>query len=225
MLGTSIGQILVHAVGVAISPLALVAMTLLLGTPRARTRAAVFAATWIVVLAVAVAVLLVVGGLFGAHHRDHPATWTGWAKLVIGLAALAIAAQQARRALHPDPDRPKPRWLGQPGQSTGRVVALAATLALANPKNITQLAAAAVAITSITPGHGARALAGLVFLLIASLSVTVPLGVHLLGGDRADAILTSWKDWAMRNSSTIMAVLLTILGVKSVGDAIATLTN
>ncbi len=225
MLGAAIGQTLVHAVGIAISPLALVAMTLLLGKPRARSRAAIFAAAWIAVLAVAVVVLFVVGGLLGAHHRDHPATWTGWAKLIIGVAALTIAARQARRALHPDPDRTEPRWMSESGHTTGGVVALAATLALANPKNLTQLAAAAVAITSITPGHGARTLAGLVFLLIASLGITVPLAVHLLGGARADAILTSWRDWAVRNSSTIMAVLLTILGTKSVGDAIATLTH
>ncbi|WP_040829773.1 GAP family protein [Nocardia jiangxiensis] len=217
MLGTSIGQILSHGVGVAISPLALVAIILLLATPRARANAVTFAITWIVALAVIVAVLIAISGLVGASHHDHPATWVGWAKLVIGLAALAIAAQQARRALHPAPDSAPPAW--------AQIITLATTLAVVNPKNLTQLAAAAVTISSVTPGHGARVIAGVVFLLIASLCVTIPLAIHLFAGERANTVLTSWKDWATRHNSTIMAVLLTILGTKSVGDAIATLTN
>lgn len=225
MLGTSIGQILSHGVGVAISPLALVAIILLLATPRARANAVTFAITWIVALAAIVAVLIAISGLVGASHHDHPATWVGWAKLVIGLAALTIAAQQARRALHPAPDSGPPAWAQNREHTTITIITLATTLAVINPKNLTQLAAAAVTISSVTPGHGARVIAGVVFLVIASLCVTIPLAIHLFAGDRANTVLTSWKDWATRHNSTIMAVLLTILGTKSVGDAIATLTS
>lgn len=225
MLGNSIGQILAHGVGVAISPLALVAIVVLLATPRARVNAVTFALTWIVAMAAAIAVLLVVGGLVGANHHDRPATWTGWAKLVIGLAALTIAARQARRALHPDPDRPPPAWTQNPKHTTLTIITLATTLAIVNPKNLTQLAAAAVTITAVTRGHGARIIAGVVFLLVASLCVTIPLAIHLFAGARATTILARWKDWATHHNSTIMAVLLTVLGTKSVGDAVATLTT
>ncbi|MQY17748.1 GAP family protein [Nocardia macrotermitis] len=223
MLGSSIGQVLSHGVGVAISPLALVAIIALLTTPRAVANAVTFAITWIVALAAVVAVLVVVGGLVGANHHDRPATWVGWAKLVIGLAALAIAAQQARRALHPEPAPPERS--SERDHATLGIIALATTLAMVNPKNLTQLAAAAVTISSVTPGHGARVIASVVFLLVASLCVTVPLAVRLLAGQRATAALTSWKDWATRHNATIMAVLLTILGTKSIGDAIAALTG
>lgn len=225
MLGTSIGQILSHGVGVAISPLAVVAIVLLLSTPRARSNAVTFAVTWIVAMAAAIAVLIAIGGLIGANHHDRPASWVGWAKLVIGLAALTIAALQARRALHPDPNRTPPAWTQNRNHTTLTIITLATTLAIVNPKNLTQLAAAAVTITSVTRGHGARIIAGVVFLLIASLCVTIPLAIHLFAGQRATTILARWKDWATRHNSTIMAVLLTVLGTKSVGDAIATLTS
>ena len=54
-MGEAIGQLLPFAVGVAISPLPIVAVVLMLVTPRARSNGPAFLAGWIVVM---VAILL-----------------------------------------------------------------------------------------------------------------------------------------------------------------------
>jgi hypothetical protein len=47
MLGEAIGDLLPAAVGVALSPVPIVAVILMLGTPRARTNGPAFAAGWV----------------------------------------------------------------------------------------------------------------------------------------------------------------------------------
>jgi Sap, sulfolipid-1-addressing protein len=47
MLGEAIGDLLPSAVGVALSPIPIVAVILMLGTPRARSNGPAFAAGWV----------------------------------------------------------------------------------------------------------------------------------------------------------------------------------
>ncbi|MEV6279659.1 GAP family protein [Nocardia sp. NPDC051832] len=222
MLGTAIGHILAPAVGVAISPAALIAIIALLTGPRARTNGVVFVVTWILALAIEVAILLLAAGWAGASHGEQPGPWVGWVKIVIGLAALTMAATQVRHAIRPAAE---PHPIGEPTASPTGTASLAATLALANPKNLTQVATAAVIIASVTPGHGSRVIAAVVFLAVASLCVTLPMAVYLLAGQHARERLTRWRDWANTSATAMMAVLLTVLGTASIGGGIATLTS
>jgi Sap, sulfolipid-1-addressing protein len=69
MLGEAIGDLLPPAVGVALSPIPIVAVILMLGTPRARTTGPAFAAGWVLgLVAVSVIVLLLAGD---AEERRH----------------------------------------------------------------------------------------------------------------------------------------------------------
>lgn len=63
------------AVGIAISPLPLIALILMLVTPNGRTNGIAFAAGWIAALGLATAALVLLGS--GASTGDStPATWT-----------------------------------------------------------------------------------------------------------------------------------------------------
>ena len=57
------------------------------------------------------------------------------------------------------------------------------------------------------------------------LGLLVPLGVFLLGGERARTTLGNWKDWAAQHNVAVMAVLFFVLGVKLLGDGISILTS
>ncbi|MFE4952555.1 GAP family protein [Streptomyces sp. NPDC056653] len=52
-----------------------------------------------------------------------------------------------------------------------------------------------------------------------------PLGVFLLGGERAKTTLGNWKDWAAQHNVAVMAVLFFVLGLKLLGDGIGILTS
>ena len=74
MLTQVIGQFLPSAVGVAISPIPIIAVVLMLGTPKARTDGPAFAAGWIVGM---VAVVLVVVRSWVQEQVAYPAVEAG----------------------------------------------------------------------------------------------------------------------------------------------------
>jgi threonine/homoserine/homoserine lactone efflux protein len=92
-MGDAIGQMLASAVGIAISPLPIIAIVLMLATPRGRANGIAFALGWVVSLAVMVAIVVLLGGGRAATGGE-PDTWTQWLKLILGLAFLALAAKQ-----------------------------------------------------------------------------------------------------------------------------------
>jgi Sap, sulfolipid-1-addressing protein len=93
-MGEAIGQPLPFAVGVAISPMPIVAVVLMLVTPRARTNGPAFLLGWLAGIAVAGAVLLAVAGPSDASRQGQPAAWVDWLKLVLGLLLGLVAARQ-----------------------------------------------------------------------------------------------------------------------------------
>ncbi|MGR6999309.1 GAP family protein [Yinghuangia aomiensis] len=60
-MGDAIGQVLSPAVGVAISPVPLIAVILMLATPKGRANGAAFTIGWILSVAAAMAALIAVG--------------------------------------------------------------------------------------------------------------------------------------------------------------------
>ena len=65
-----------------------------------------------------------------------------------------------------------------------------------------------------------QAVAWIVFTLIATIGVAIPLVIYFAMGDRAAAILNGIKVSMSRNNAAMIAVLCLIVGVKLVGDAI-----
>jgi threonine/homoserine/homoserine lactone efflux protein len=223
-MGAAIGDVLGLAAGVAVSPLPIVAIILLLATPRGRANGSLFAVGWLVGLCVLGAVVLLLAGPADASDGGQPAAWTGWLKLLLGVLLLLLAARQwrARPAEGAEPEMPK--WMAgldrlRPGQALG----LGALLSAVNPKNggLTIAAAASIAGAGLAGGQQAVALA--VFVLVGSVGVLAPLVLYLVAGERAARTLDGWKTWAGDHNAAIMAVLFLVFGLKLVGDGIAVL--
>ncbi|WP_158675749.1 GAP family protein [Nocardia stercoris] len=223
---STVGPILTHALAVAVYPWALIVVAMLLTEPGGRARSSAFVAGWTAGVAALLAVLIVVNALFGANRHGEPAEWVGWVKLGLGVGIFAMAAAQARKM--PAAVRgelPPPGWMAElPSLSPRGCARLGVRLVLGNPKNVSQILIGAVTIASLTPGGGARLSAAVVFVIIASLCVLVPLVVRSSSADGNVDTLNTWRDWVSRNNPAIMFVLLSLLGAKSVGDGIAQLT-
>ena len=71
-MGEAIGQILTLGVGVALSPLPIIAVVLMLGTPRARSNGPAFLLGWLAGLALVGAIVLLV---FFVQGSDGPNNW------------------------------------------------------------------------------------------------------------------------------------------------------
>jgi threonine/homoserine/homoserine lactone efflux protein len=224
--GQAIGQSLSFAIGVAISPVPIIAVVLMLATSRGRVNGPAFLLGWVAGLAILGTVVLLISSGANASNSGAPATWVSVLKLVLGALCLLGAVSQWRGRPKGDAAPRLPKWMSALDQfGAGKALGMGVLLADVNPKNllITIGAAAGIAQTGISAGEQAVALA--VFVLIASLGVGAPVAVYFLLGDRAAKILAEMKDWMSANNAAIMAVLFLVLGTKLIGDGITGLTG
>jgi threonine/homoserine/homoserine lactone efflux protein len=95
-MGQAIGQVLSLGVGVALSPVPIIAVVLMLGTPRGRANGSAFVLGWILGLAIVGTIVLLVASGANASEGGEPATWVGIVELVLGAALLGLAVRQWR---------------------------------------------------------------------------------------------------------------------------------
>ena len=108
MLIQSIGDLLPSAVGVAISPIPIIAIVLMLATPRARSNGLAFSLGWVVGLSAVMAVVLLVAGGAGSDATDDG---VDWATLAFGLVFLGLARRQWSGRPKKGEEPKMPGWL------------------------------------------------------------------------------------------------------------------
>jgi threonine/homoserine/homoserine lactone efflux protein len=221
-MGEAIGQMLPAAVGVAISPLPIVAVVLMLVSRRGRTNGPAFAVGWIFGLAVVGAIVLAVSSGAGASDGGEPATWASVLKLLLGALLLLVGVKQWRGRPREGEAPATPKWMAALDTFTPvKAAGLGALLSGLNPKNtlLTIAGAAAIAGTGIATGQQVAAYA--LFVIIATIGVGTPVVLSIVMGDRSAKLLDGLKTWMGANNAVIMAVLLLLLGVKLIGDGIS----
>ncbi|MEU1452347.1 GAP family protein [Streptomyces avermitilis] len=225
-MGKVLGDVLGLAAGVLISPLPIIAMILVLATPRGRLGGSVFAIGWLVGLSALGAVMLAVGASGGASGHGQPATWVGGLKLALGVLLALFGVRLWHRRPRDVSQAQLPKWMAAIDRFTPvKIFGLALLLSAANIKNATFTIAASASISSsgIPLGQQIGVLA--LFVVIASLGILAPLAVFLIGGERARSTLDGWKSWAAQHNIAVMAVLCFVIGLKLLGDGIAILTG
>jgi len=219
--GQAIGETLALAVGVALSPVPIIAVILMLVTPRARVNGPAFLVGWLGGLAVVGAVVFLLAGPANASDDGEPATWVDVLKLVLGLLLVRIALRQWRGRPHGD-EPPTPKWMGAIEQfSPVKALGAGALLAGVNPKNTLLAVAAAAAIAQTGIPGGEQAVAYAVFAVIGTIGVAAPVVIYFAMGDRAGPILDGLRSWMAAHNAVIMAVLCLVIGAKLIGDAVA----
>src|SRR4051812_38682059 len=158
-MGQAIGDLLPSAVGVALSPVPIIAVFLMLGTPKARSNGPAFAVGWISGLViVSVIVLLVTGD--ASDPDSSTATGVNWVKVGIGVLFLAMAAKQWRSRPKKGTDPELPKWMSTIDSfAPGKALGLGALLSGVNPKNLALTAAAAASIAQADLSGGDSAIA------------------------------------------------------------------
>src|SRR5262249_18880527 len=110
MLAQAIGNLLPSAVGVALSPLPIVAVILMLETPKARANGPAFAFGWVVGLVLVSVIVLLVAG--GADDPDSASSDTvNWLQVVLGVVFIVMALRQSRSRPRTGEQHETPKWL------------------------------------------------------------------------------------------------------------------
>jgi threonine/homoserine/homoserine lactone efflux protein len=220
VLSEAIGDVLPAAVGVALSPIPIIAVILVLATPRARSDGPAFALGWVVGM-VAVSVVVVVVA-HGAHDPDSASADTvNWGKVALGALFFLLASREWRRRPRHGEPATMPKWMQTVDTlPPGKAFVVGTALSAANPKNLALTLAASASIAQAGLSTGDTAIAVAVFVVIASVSVVGPVVWFVIAPERAAKPLESIKQFMSEHNAVIMCVVLLVLGAKLLGDGL-----
>ena len=196
-MGRGISEILPFAIGVAISPIPIIAVILMLFSNRAKVNGPVFLLGWVIGLSVVVAVV------YGIAHAANVATDStssdtiSWIKVGLGCGAAGRGAVASTRAAGAGAKRRRCRS-GWPRSTTSSP----------EPRSCSRIVLLGGEPEEPHPRRGARrrgrgsersvgdaVVALIVFVVIASLSVGGAVAYHLFGGQKAHVDLNDLKSW------------------------------
>jgi hypothetical protein len=218
-MGAAIGQILGAAVGVAISPVPIIALILMLFSAHAARNSVSFAIGWLAGLTGAGLIVL---ALNLQSSDGGESTSSGTVKIVIGAVFILLGVRQWRTRPRDGAEPETPAWMAAIDDfSAVKSVGLGILLSAINPKNLALTIAAAVTISGSGLTGGEEVGVMLIFVLIGSLTILVPVVAYLILGDRAEGGLASMREWLDANNHTVMTVLFIIIGAKVLGDGIS----
>ena len=133
-----IGDILPLAIGVAISPIPIIAAILMLFSAHAATTSSGFLVGWIAGIVVAVALFTALAGSIGGDGPQ--AAWVGWTKILLGVLLVVVGIRQWR-GRHEQHGPPK--WMSAIDRmGFGQALGLGFALSAINPKNLLMAVAA-----------------------------------------------------------------------------------
>lgn len=216
-----IGDVLPLAVGIAISPIPIIAAILMLLSPKAKTTSVGFLIGWLLGIVVAVVLFTLLSGLIPAADPDASKPVAGIVKIVLGVLLLLLALRQWRSRPRGDQPAALPKWMDAIDSMTAvRGLVLAFLLAAVNPKNLLLAASAGVTIGSAGLTVGEATLVIAVFTLVAGISVLVPVIGYLVAADAMRGPLDALRGWLVAHNAAVMTVLLLVIGVVMIGKGI-----
>ena len=167
MLGQAIGDLLPLALGIAISPIPIIAVILMLFSQRARANSSMFLLGWIVgVLGGTIVLLIIANTQDLSQSNGQPDDSVSTIKLVLGLLLICSprtgSGGTARRRVR----RPTlPKYLQAIDTLTPlKALGLGVVLSVVNPKNLMMIIAGALVISQADLSDGDTIIAVLVFV-------------------------------------------------------------
>ena len=85
-------------------------------------------------------------------------------------------------------------------------------MSAANPKNLALSLGAGASLAQAGVPGGEAAVGLIVFVVVASLTIAVPVVFYLVGGERAAHVLDGWRAWLSEHNTAVMAVLFLVFG-------------
>ena len=215
-MGSAITDVVPIAVGMVLAnPFPVLAVIMLLFSPRGGTTAPAFLIGWVAGLVVALVLLLyVVPTERFVGDSEDPSTLASVIRFGLGLLLLGLAAKQWGSRPKTGESATLPGWITSLEEaSAATALGIGAALAGINPKNLAFTVAVAVVIAQAHLTTGATAVVILIFVLLGSLGVMVPVLWQVVQQERARATLTAWRNWLEVNYHTVTAVVFILFGI------------
>ena len=220
-MGTAIGDILPLAMGVALSPIPIIAVILMMVSRKGKVNGPLFVLGWFV----GVVLLSTLVILFASGHDysegSGPSLIVSLVRLLFGLLLLYVAFRSWKGRPKPGEHAEMPKWMQALDQfSPIKAFGLGAGLATINAKNLPTTIAAATILAQEGLAAAQTVIVVIIFAIIATLGVGAPVLVAQLGGEKAQSILDDWKLWLSDHNAAIMFVLFLMLGLIMLGKGL-----
>ncbi|MGO4487654.1 GAP family protein [Microbacterium sp. 2RAF4] len=226
------------ALGVVLSPLAIMALVAVLLSRNARTNGIAYLLGWFLGLAGIMALGLWLFPMFAVHEHNEPPLWVPVVRVLIGGFLVSAAVwvyrkgrariEQMAAAATPrdvvDASPQLPGWLHSVESfRPGRTFLLGLGLFVLNPVDASCAILAALDITQsdVAPG-AATAVAG-VFIVLGTLPIALPVFFVLARGAHAQPVLDRMRSWIAGNTHVLNAALLLVIGALQLEKGIAAL--
>jgi hypothetical protein len=206
-------QVLLYGLLAAASPSVLLASLAALSTGPARANGSTFAGGFLLGQSLGLFVPL----LIGASIPSSGSSSTVWAFVQLGVGLILLAA--AYRARQPRP--------ASEVNAESRTTAFLARLTRVTPRTafsigvplgigvkrliISTVAASTIALSGLS--HSEELALGVLYVLVASLLVWLPVAVYIIAGKRADAWVTSLEEWLAANRRQLTFFTSLVFGV------------
>src|SRR3954453_14350230 len=212
-MGQGVSEILTFAVGVAISPVPIIAVILMLFSQRARVNGPALLIGWGIALGAVSTAVYALSDAADASTSSTASDTISWGKIALGALLVLLAARTWRRRPGPGEEAPTPKWMrGIDGLTAGKALALGVLLAGINPKNLILTAGAAAGLAQLGLSTSDAAISLIVFVVIGSLTIAGPVVYYLAGGERAKARLDTVEGWLVVHNGAVMTVLFVVFG-------------
>ena len=202
-------EIAAIALGIAASPFPIIPAILLLFTLRPRTTAGGFLLGWILGIVVATVTFAAVASFM--EPRDETPTWVSWTRLSLGFVLILLGVRQwaTRRE-----KASAPAWMRAINDATPvRALRLGLLLSGANPKVLLLTAAGGLEIESTGLSRTGTVVTIALFAAVAASTVSIPLVLHAVMGERMLGPLSKAKDWLELHNAAVLAAVITVIGV------------
>ena len=224
-MGQGISEVLVYAVGVAITLSAIIAVILMLFSQRARVNGPVFLLGWVLGLALVSGLAYVLADQGNASTSTSASDSIAWGKIVFGVLCLLLAARTWRTRPPTGAPSEMPKWMGGINAMTpGKALGLGLLLAGVNPKNLMLSLAAGAGLATLGLSTSDALGSLLVFIIVGSLTIAAPVIYYLAGGDEAKTRLTDMKDWLTIHNAAVTAVVFLVIGADLIAKGLPPLT-
>ena len=202
------------ALGVAASPMTILALMILLMTPRALPNAYSFLLGWFIGLFLVGGLVLISPGL--NEYTSGPTPVSGWIRIGLGslffLISLIISKDLPKRGQVTAP----PRWMEKVDTyGPFQAMNVGLFLSILNLKNAAMVASGAVVIAAGGLSFLQEVVLLIIFCFIASLGVLFPVVVYLLFRSVVEAVFAKMKIWLQRYSTMILMLVLIVFGLWS----------
>lgn len=214
-------SVVFYALVAAASPLVLAATLVVIRSERQRTNSIAFLTGFVIGTALAAVLGLLLGQAAVARLDAHE-TLEALLALLLGIALVAAGVRERRNPRPPGTGSGRERvMLARLSHvRPGAAVSIGGLLGFGGPKRLVLafLAMAAVSAADLGIVEDLTLVVG--YVAVATILVSVPVGVVVVGGSRATALIGRSESWLRTNSSLLRVWLAIVLGVGLVIDGV-----